>query len=255
MFNTLTSDSSRASGAPDIVRALVADDDPSSRLFLVEALRGLGLDARACDDGLSAIALAHNEAFDLLVLDCRMPGAGAEEVLTTLRRDPRARSSDCTAVATSAEIDAVERQRLLAAEFSEVLLKPCNVADLRRILSLVQAGAATLPLLDDAQAIATMGDAEVVTAMRTLLRVELVTLYQDLDVLRDDTEAFAGRLHRLRSSCGFCGAASLATYATVLQRHLKLGHSGSLAPLSRFRKALMATIEALETNGEISGFG
>jgi CheY-like chemotaxis protein len=168
-------------------------------------------------------------------------------VLATLRQDPKARSSDCTAVATSAEMDATERQRLLSAEFSEVLQKPCNVADLRRILALVQAGATSQPLLDDAQAIATMGDADVVKAMRTLLRAELVGLYQDMDVLRDDSASLAERLHRLRSSCGFCGASALATQAMLLQRHLKLGHSGSLAPLSRFRKALMATIEALGT--------
>ncbi|WP_201314520.1 response regulator [Dyella sp. EPa41] len=247
MFNTLSSDPSHARRAPETVRALVADDDPTSRLFLVEALRSLGLEAQACHDGAAAIALAHDEAFDLLLLDCRMPGAGAEEVLATLRQDPRARSSDCTAVATSAEMDATERQRLLSAEFSEVLQKPCNVADLRRILALVQAGATSQPLLDDAQAIATMGDADVVKAMRTLLRAELVGLYQDMDVLRDDPASLAERLHRLRSSCGFCGASALATQAVLLQRHLKLGHSGSLAPLSRFRKALMATIEALGT--------
>jgi len=146
-------------------------------------------------------------------------------------------------------MDASERQRLLAAEFSEVLQKHCNVADLRRILTLVQAGAGAMPLLDDAQALATMGDSEVVKAMRTLLRAELVGLYQDLDVLREDTEALAGRLHRLRSSCGFCGASALGTQATVLQRHLKLGHSGSMAPLSRFRRALLATIDALESSG------
>ena len=248
MLNTLSSDASRAPGAPETVRVLVADDDPSSRLFLVEALRSLGLDAQSCQDGPSAIALAHDQSFDLLLLDCRMPGAGAEQVLSALRRDPQACSNDSTAVATSAEMDTAERQRLLAAEFSEVLQKPCSVADLRRILGLVHAGAATMPLLDDAQAIATMGDADVVGAMRTLLRTELAGLYQDLDVLRDDPAAFADRLHRLRSSCGFCGAAALAAQATVLQRHLKLGHSGSLAPLSRFRKALLATIEALEAH-------
>ncbi|MFC4526823.1 response regulator [Dyella halodurans] len=249
MLNTLPSDASGAAAPPGTARALVADDDPASRLFLVEALRSLGLEAQACDDGMAAIALAHDVAFDLLLLDCRMPGAGAVEVLAALRRDPEARSGDCTAVATSAEMDPAERQRLLAAEFSEVLTKPCNVADLRRILGLVQAGAAALPLLDDAQAIATMGDADVVQAMRSLLRAELVALYQDLDVLRDDHEAFAERLHRLRSSCGFCGATALGTQATVLQRHLKLGHAGSLAPLSRFNKALLATIEALAGTG------
>ncbi|WP_266182442.1 response regulator [Dyella humicola] len=249
MLNTLPSDVLRASTAPGTARALVADDDPASRLFLVEALRSLGLEAQACNDGTAAIALAHDEAFDLLLLDCRMPGAGAAEVLAALRRDPQARSSDCTAVATSAEMDPAERRHLLAAEFSEVLMKPCNLADLRRILGLVQAGTASLPLLDDAQAIATMGDADVVNAMRTLLRAELVALYQDLDLLRGDPEAFAERLHRLRSSCGFCGATALGTQATLLQRHLKLGHAGSLAPLSRFNRALLATIEALAGTG------
>ncbi|WP_199097894.1 response regulator [Dyella sp. ASV21] len=245
MLNPHSSDTPRPVGAPDVPRALVADDDPSSRLFLVEALRSLGLDAHSCHDGLAAIALAQDEPFDLLLLDCRMPGAGAEQVLAALRQDPTARSTDCTAVATSAEMDVSERQRLLGAEFSEVLQKPCSVADLRRILTLVQAGAASMPLLDDTQAIATMGDAEVVKAMRALLRAELVGLYQELDVLRGDAEAFAERLHRLRSSCGFCGAAALGSQAYILQRHLKLGHLGSLAPLSRFRKSLLATIDVL----------
>ncbi|MGO4503066.1 MULTISPECIES: response regulator [unclassified Dyella] len=245
MQHTLSSEPSGHRSAPITVRALVADDDPSSRLFLVEALRSLGLHAHACHDGPSAIAMARHEAFDLLLLDCRMPGAGAEEVLTALRHDPQARSSDCTAVATSAEMDVIERQRLLSAEFSEVLQKPCSLADLRRILALVYAGAAAVPLLDDEQAIATMGDADVVRAMRTLLRAELAGLYQDLDALLDDTEALADRMHRLRSSCGFCGAAALGVQATLLQRHLKLKHSGSLAPLSRFRRSLLATIEAL----------
>jgi CheY-like chemotaxis protein len=245
MQHTLSRALSGDRAAPESVRALVADDDPSSCLFLVEALRSFGLDAHACQDGLAAIDTARHEAFDLLLLDCRMPGAGAEEVLSTLRSDPNARSSDCTAVATSAEMDGAERQRLLSAEFSEVLQKPCTLADLRRILALVQAGAAGMPLLDDAQALATMGDEDVVKAMRTLLRVELATLYQDLDSLLADTPSLAERLHRLRSSCGFCGAAALGVQATLLQRHLKLGHPGALAPLSRFRRALLATIDVL----------
>lgn len=249
MQHTLSSDVSQARGAPTAIRALVADDDPSSRFFLVEALRSLGLEADACHDGPSAITMATQQAFDLLLLDCRMPGAGAVEVLARLRGDATAHSTDCTAVATSAEMDVAERERLLAAEFSEVLQKPCNVADLRRILSLVQAGVSALPWLDDAQALATMGDADVVKAMRTLLRVELACFYQDLDALRSDTAAFADRLHRLRSSCGFCGAAALGVQATLLQRHLKLGHAGSLAPLSRFRRSLLATIDALGAEG------
>jgi two-component system, OmpR family, response regulator len=245
MQHPFTSTASGPPTAPGAVRALVADDDPSSRFFLVEALRSLGLDAHACHDGPSAIALARHEAFDLLLLDCRMPGAGAEEVLIALRNDPAARSADCTAVATSAEMDVAQRRRLLSSEFSEVLQKPCNLADLRRILALVQAGSSSTPLLDDDQAIATMGDADVVKAMRSLLRIELAGLYQDLDPLLRDTSALADRLHRLRSSCGFCGAAALGAQTALLQRQLKQEQTGSAVPLARFRRALLATIEVL----------
>ncbi|HEX8776648.1 MAG TPA: response regulator [Rhodanobacter sp.] len=112
---------------------LVADDDAASRRFLCDGLRSLGAQVADCADGLRALQLGRDEAFDLLLLDCRMPGAGAREVLAALRADPRACSADSLAVASSAELDGAERRGLLAWGFGDVLRKPCDIADLQRL--------------------------------------------------------------------------------------------------------------------------
>src|SRR5574337_826900 len=79
---------------------------------------------------------ARTERFDLLLLDCRMPDGGAMHVLAQLRSEAQAASTESVAVATSAELTRADRRRLLAAGFSDVLLKPCTLADLQRVLAL-----------------------------------------------------------------------------------------------------------------------
>lgn len=247
MFNTPSNGSpagppGRHAPGSHVLRVLVADDDPASRLFLVEAMRTLGLDAESCDDGPAAIARGRQEAYDLLLLDCRMPGAGAQQVLTELRGDPAAPSAESTAVATSAEMDATERQRLLSQGFSEVLQKPCDLSDLRRVVALVQPDAQ--PLLDDAQGLASAGSEQIMLAMRALLRDELVSIYQELDIALTDA-GFGDRLHKLRGSCGFCGATALAARVVQLQERMRQGRPVPPALHDRFRTTLRHTIEAL----------
>jgi CheY-like chemotaxis protein len=226
-------------------RVLVADDDPGSCRFLCDGLRSLGAQAESCTDGLAALERARTEAFDLLLLDCRMPGAGALQILDLLRDDAQARSVDSVAVATTAELEPGDRQPLLAAGFSEILLKPCGLADLRRMLALVQPDRFDACVLDDRVALSTSGDATTMRALRLLLREELALLHQELDALSRDRDGFSERLHRLRSACGFCGATALSSQTILLQQQLSY-HGATPAALARFRKALLATLQALD---------
>ena len=226
-------------------RVLVADDDAASCRFLCDGLRSLGAQAQACADGTAALQHACAEVFDLLLLDCRMPGAGALQILDLLRDDVQARSVDSVAVATTAELEPGDRQPLLAAGFSEILLKPCGLADLRRMLALVQPDRFDACVLDDRVALSTSGDATTMRALRLLLREELALLHQELDSLSRDRDGFSERLHRLRSSCGFCGATTLSSQTILLQQQLSC-HGASPAALARFRKALLATLQALD---------
>mgnify|MGYP001546903463 FL=1 len=229
---------------PPHPQVLVADDDPGSCRFLGDGLRALGATVDTCANGKAALALARARKFDLLLLDCRMPDGGALQILTQLRDDARAGSADSVAVATSAELEPADRRRLLAVGFSEVLLKPCTLIDLRRVLALVQAQGPAC-VLDDGAALYSSGDTTTMRALRQLLREELALLQRELDRLSEDPVAFADRLHRLRSSCGFCGATALAHQATLIQQ--QLARDGvTAATLAGFRSALGTTLQALD---------
>lgn len=230
--------------APFPPRVLVADDDPASRRFLCDGLRSLGAEVRDCADGTQALQLARHEAFDLLLLDCRMPGAGAREVLAALRGDGQARSSGSLAVASSAELDTTARRELLAAGFGEVLRKPCGIDELQRMLALLPDAA---PLLDDAAALRASGDAATMRALRQLLRGELALLHQELGMPDCDPAALDDRLHRLRSSCGFCGTAALAAEVARLQRRLREAPHDAVPAIAQFRGAVQLTLQALDT--------
>jgi two-component system OmpR family response regulator len=174
------------------LRVLVADDDLGSCRFLCDGLRSLGARAEACNNGLAALERATAESFDLLLLDCRMPGAGALEILTLLRDDSRALSADSVAVATTAELGPSDRLSLLAAGFSEILLKPCRLADLQRVLT--SSDRSGIAILDDPAALVTTGDAVTMRALRLLLLEELVMLERDLDTISCDRADFGERL-------------------------------------------------------------
>jgi two-component system OmpR family response regulator len=149
-------------------------------------------------------------------------------------------------VASSAELDANAQRTLLTAGFHGVLLKPCTLKDLRDVLALAVADRHRLPVLDDGQALSTSGTPAVVQALRGLFYQELVTIDRELDALAQDTQVLGDRLHKLRSSCGFCGAASLSEHILSLQTHLKLSHQGAMLPLIAFRQSLRQTMAALE---------
>lgn len=225
-------------------RVLVADDDPASRRFLCDGLRSLGAQVTDCADGTQALQLACGETFDLLLLDCRMPGAGAREVLAALRGDGRARSTGSIAVASSAELDSAEQRGLRACGFSDVLHKPCGIGELRRVLALLPG---SMPLLDDEAALRASGDAATMRALRQLLRGELALLHQELGMPVRDHAALDDRLHRLRSSCGFCGTAALAAEVVRLQRRLREAPHDTAPAIVQFRGAVQITLQALDT--------
>jgi two-component system, OmpR family, response regulator len=240
-----TSDTSSTPSVTPYV--LVADDDATSLCFLGDALHQLGARVELCPDGTCALDKAQAEAFDLLILDCRMPGMDAMGVLNHLRHAPNARSAASPAVASSAELDANAQRELLAAGFHGVLLKPCTLNDLQEVLALSSTGVDQVPLLDDALALNASGTPAVMQALRGLFYQELVTLERELDDLSQDAAALEARLHKLRSSCGFCGAAALSEHIAALQSHLKLSHQGAMLPLTSFRQSLRQTIAALQT--------
>ncbi len=66
-------------------RILIAEDEARLSAFLEKGLRANGFATTVAPDGPTALALARDEDFDLLVLDLGLPGLDGLTVLRTLR--------------------------------------------------------------------------------------------------------------------------------------------------------------------------
>lgn len=225
-------------------RVLLAEDDPVSRDFLDEAIRGFGADVVACADGATTLDTARAERFDLLVLDHHLPGLGGDVLLATLRADPDARSRATPAIATSAAHD-TEFEALLRAGFSDALAKPMTLDVLQTALA--RQGCPTGPALDDDAAVRACGSPESVARLRRLFAEhELPNIQRELDHADADPQSLRPALHRLRASCSLCGAGTLGSAAAALERALSTTPGDIRISLDVFRRALADTRASLE---------
>ena len=238
---------------------LLAEDEPVSRLFLMDALASLGLHCDVVEDGFDAVRFATGTRYDALLLDLNLPGCDGVEILTRVRADSRAASRDAVALALTADDDDATRRRLLAAGFAGVATKPIGVDQLASTLATLGLQVTrvsrvaerthaygTLPLWDDATALAAAGDNRaIVDTLRGMLRGELPGQRERIAAALEHNDADAARaeLHRLQASCGFCGAMRLAASAGALHAALARAHqSGHAATV--FLRDLDETMQA-----------
>jgi CheY-like chemotaxis protein/HPt (histidine-containing phosphotransfer) domain-containing protein len=221
-------------------RVLIVDDDPVSLRFLEAAVAQSGCIAATAIDG--AAALNAGVVFDLLLIDRRLPDIGGADLLHALRE----RGVTALAIATSAEIDAATTAQLHAAGFADVLEKPASVPAIAELLSRYLSPNAPI-VLDDAAALdAIGGDVDALRALRGLFVRELEQLERDL--VHGDlatTALLIERLHRLRASCGFCGASALSARAADWQAALRAGNPLTDDRRDAFLAECRATASAL----------
>src|ERR1700689_13755 len=66
-------------------RVRVADDEEGIRTFLAESLERAGHEVTQVADGAAAVRAAHEEPFDVVLTDLRMPGTDGMTVVRTVR--------------------------------------------------------------------------------------------------------------------------------------------------------------------------
>lgn len=200
---------------------LLAEDEPVSRAFLLDALRALGRRCDAVGDGRTALAQANARRYDLLLLDLDLPGLRGEALLAQLRAASGAASRDTPAIALTADPDPALHHVLRRQGFAAVGTKPLALAALARLLDVVAEPGA--PRWDDAAALrATHGDSGILAALRRLMLEDLPRQRRSVvdAAARGETGAARAELHRLRAACGFCGAAALAARTEALDAAL-----------------------------------
>lgn len=67
------------------MRILIAEDEAKTLRYLAQGLRENGCSVETCGDGRSALTLARDNGFDVIVLDVMLPGLDGWAVLRSLR--------------------------------------------------------------------------------------------------------------------------------------------------------------------------
>ena len=108
-------------------KLLVVDDDAGQRDFVTCLLRKLGFTVFEAGDGETALALAGEKAFDLVILDITMPGISGWQVAARLRERWGEKLQILMLSANSAEMHGPEFRSQLHDHF---LIKPVEFATL-----------------------------------------------------------------------------------------------------------------------------
>jgi len=213
------------------LRILIIEDDPVSAAFFADALQDLGA-LQLAENGRQARECVSRAEFDLYLIDCRLPDGHALALLPALRK---LAGSSVPALAFSAACDTGLETALLEAGFHALLPKPLEMAALRRAVRRTALSPhGEPPLWDDAQAMRALGDRPTHLAqLRHLLIGELPAQSRAIReaVSANDSHALRELLHRLKASCGFCGATALDAAARQLASH------PSASTLQRFERA------------------
>lgn len=112
---------------------LIADDRASSRELLRTVLERANYQVLEAEDGEQALAQARNGHPDLILLDLQMPGLDGFGVLAELRADPQLK--DLPVLALTASAMRGDREKILAAGFTDYLAKPAGPDILRETVA------------------------------------------------------------------------------------------------------------------------
>jgi signal transduction histidine kinase len=118
------------------LRVLVAEDTQASQFILRRQLARLGHGVEFADDGLEAVRKFAVGGFDLVLMDCHMPGLDGYEATAKIRAIEASRGwARVPVIAVTASVIQTERERCLAAGMDDYLSKPFNAVGLTAILA------------------------------------------------------------------------------------------------------------------------
>jgi CheY-like chemotaxis protein len=118
-----------------VAHVLVVEDNPVSAVTALKQLRALGCQGTAVTSGVEAVEAVKHEAFDLILMDCRLPGMDGFETTRVIRNFERTtKRQRVPIVAVTVENDSDVRDRCVAAGMDTHVPKPSSMNDLRDML-------------------------------------------------------------------------------------------------------------------------
>ncbi|MEO9254428.1 MAG: response regulator, partial [Tepidiformaceae bacterium] len=219
------------------LRILLAEDNLINQKVALRMLEKWGCSVTVVGDGGSALTALGANVFDVVMMDCHMPGLDGYDATVELRRRERASGAHIPIIAMTANALEGDRDRCLAVGMDDYVRKPVKPEELWKALHLwgvredatpsaATDGGVVLDLEQLSEACG--GDVEL---MRELQDEFLRTAPDGLDhvaraVMEGDCSGLALAAHSLKGACWSIGAVALGGELTTLEA---IGNSGDLA--------------------------
>jgi len=114
-----------------VLRILVAEDNPVNRQVLTGMLESLGYIADCVEDGPAVLDALAKESYELLLMDCQMPGMDGEQVSEEIRSNENQLAIQPVIVALTADASLEHRSACLAAGMDDFIGKPVRLEKLK----------------------------------------------------------------------------------------------------------------------------
>ncbi len=114
-------------------RLLVAEDNPISQVVMQDMLEVLGRPADCVSDGESALKALRDTDYEIVLLDCQMPGMDGFEVTREVRKRTRSALKPVIIAVTAYAFES-DVKRCMEAGMNDVLNKPVRLDSLRQVL-------------------------------------------------------------------------------------------------------------------------
>ena len=119
--------------APE-ARILIVDDTRMNLNVAVGLLKSTGVQTDTAQSGRQAVALAQRNAYDLILMDQRMPEMDGTEALRKIREQQEGLNRETPVICLTADAIIGARERYLAEGFTDYLPKPIDSRELEKKL-------------------------------------------------------------------------------------------------------------------------
>jgi two-component system sensor histidine kinase/response regulator len=216
------------------LRILVAEDNPINRKLLSSMLKSLDFEVDTVNDGPPVLAELKKKSYDLILMDCQMPGMDGDEVTRVIREGRHGDGGQPVIVAVTADVSVDHKHRCMQAGMDDFLAKPVRLdmlkSGLRRWSLMSNSRRRQQP--DETESIAHSGD-DIIGRLQNRAGVidskvldEFIELFLNdtssrLEVLRDalkdsDLKTIRRECHALKGACLEMGVTSLSSCCEAL---------------------------------------
>ncbi|HEX6158984.1 MAG TPA: response regulator, partial [Thermoanaerobaculia bacterium] len=249
---------------------LLVEDNAVNQLVALGQLRRLGFDCTIVATGREAIDAVQRGGFDVVLMDCQMPGIDGYEATRAIR----ATGSTIPIIALTAHALPGEREKCLAAGMNDYLAKPVSQEQLGAMIRMWVPESSSVPRVPRSSSASTPRNPEepeepeelkedILDRARVDSFVEAGFFHGILEVFRDDVplrldalraavaRGDAGELadaaHALKSSTGNVGAKRMYLLAARLERDAREGRvDGAAASVEQLASEYIRVNAAFE---------